>query len=787
MSLENHISRNLLEKAFPFYFCVNKELQVIGMGKSIAKLLPKKSPFYLHEIGEIIRPSQARINFEDLKNREDELILLELKLETGKVLFKSQLVHLGSRGEIVFIGSPYLLDPEELAQHNILLTDFAINDSSADTIQVLQINKMVNNDLNELNDRLIQKERMYRSIVNQATEIIFTTNLEGVIQFINEVGKEFIPIEDGADVNFYELVEEKFVSEIRGLSRALLKEELQSYYVEFQLIGFPDLWIGQNVIAIEEGGKFIGFQAIGRNVTERKQYEKLILEEKERAEQAAKAKSRFLANMSHEIRTPLNGIIGLTELLLKSSIDAKQEQYLKAIVSSSETLMVVINDILDISKIEAGKIKLQSKLFCPQTAVSQVIDMMSVKALEKGIELKYTSSRSLPPFLVGDEARLNQILYNIIGNAIKFTKKGSVSVDVFTTEESKDLAEFHVIIEDTGVGISKEDLPSIFSAFSQLEQRNETQKGTGLGLTISRRLIELQSGNISVQSTLGKGTTFEVMIPFKKPHSKQIVLNSEPIKKVSIEGLKILLVEDNPVNQMVTADLLCEFGADVKVAGNGQQGLEDIETYQPDVVLMDMQMPVLNGYEAIKTLRKNEKHEKLPVIAFTAQVTEGEIEKCISAGADDYLSKPFKGDDLVKKISQLLKVKELESNHASVLSQSSCYDSIQLRQMTMGKDNLMLSVLTKLPQQLENDFAEIETEYRANNFLRMRALVHRCKPNIKMICNAEIAEVVDKLESACLEENKKDIEEHYKVLKSCKQDLLLGIEKEFTNLKNQVL
>ena len=794
MPEQHQISEGILKKTFPFYFKLDRSLTFVKCGPSLEKITSNIRNQVFSDWVKLVQPKLSEVSFEALSQLENQQVLLVLQLPKGKILYKAQLIYLPTEDQLLFLGAPNFHHSNELEVHGVTLDDFAVSDPAIDTLQLLQLNEQVNSDLNEVNDRLIQKEQLYRSIVNQATELIFTTDLEGNFKFMNEICKELTHIEDEKRYNFVKLVNSKFVQEIKTKCTALLKKQITSFYVEFQLKSDDNLWIGQNVTAVEEGDVFIGFQAVGRNVTERKAYEKELLKEKDKAEHAAKSKSRFLANMSHEIRTPLNGIMGLTELLLKNAADPKQEQYLKAIASSSETLMVVINDVLDISKIEAGKIKINNKPFSPQTAVSQVVDMMYLKAAEKGIDLKYNSSKSLPEMLLGDEARLNQILYNIIGNAIKFTRKGTVTVDVFSMAESGQDTELHIAISDTGVGIPKEEIRTIFSAFSQLEQANETQKGTGLGLTISRRLIELQGGTINVSSVVNQGTTFEIMIPFQIPNQLEMRPDEDQGAFEGLKGLRVLLVEDNPINQMVTADVIVDFGAEIKVAGNGKQALEDIKSYQPEVVLMDMQMPIMDGYDAIRAIRSDETTTHLPVIAFTAHVTEGEIEKCLSAGADDYISKPFKAEDLKKKVIRLVTNQKSAKRSEGLFEKSrasnevvSCFDLEPLIQMTQGKQSLVASILDKLPNQINIDMQEIELKILNREYETARGLVHRCKPNLKMVCTKAFAALLDQLEATCGNvKSRSELKELFEKVRLGKDQIVNGVRKELSQIKRPI-
>ncbi len=383
--------------------------------------------------------------------------------------------------------------------------------------------------------------------------------------------------------------------------------------------------------------------------------------DKEKAEQSEKFKQQFLANMSHEIRTPMNSIVGMTNLLINSELETTQKKYLNIIKKASENLLVIINDILDLSKIEAGKMEFEKIDFLVKDVVEMVFHTLQFKAEEKQLSLTYDIDKNLPAALKGDPVRLNQVLINLAGNAIKFTEKGSVNISATLMSKSGNQLIVEFAVTDTGIGIPEDQLYKIFESFSQASS-DTTRKfgGTGLGLTISKQLIELQGGSIYVHSRFGKGTTFGFKIPYEQGSAEETgkkMINETDVSGDQLKGIRVLLVEDNQFNQMVAVDTLQELVNDIliDVAENGKEALLMLDKNDYDVILMDIQMPVMDGFETTKQIRKTFTSPKnhTAIVAMTANVTKEEVDRCFEAGMDAYIAKPFVPQDLLNKIAQV--------------------------------------------------------------------------------------------------------------------------------------
>ena len=409
-------------------------------------------------------------------------------------------------------------------------------------------------------------------------------------------------------------------------------------------------------ISINEAKKPVRIIGSMQDITERKNAELEIIKAKLEADEARKSQEQFLANMSHEIRTPMNGIIGMAQLMTGTDLNIEQKEYIETIKESAANLLVIINDILDFTKIVAGKVLLEKIDYVFKDVINNCIKITRFKAEEKGILLTTEIDNSIHPVLCGDPVRLNQILINLIGNAVKFTEKGEVKVSVKLLKEDDASVKLEFAVQDTGIGIAEDKLNSVFECFTQ-ESSSTTRKygGTGLGLTITKQLIELQGGSINVSSKPGAGSTFSFSLILQKGNTNIIASKAVTGDKQSnaFTDLQILLVEDNLINQKVASYSLTKQGARVEIANHGKEAIVMLEKKKYDIILMDIQMPEMDGFETTRYIRNSIKESisKTPIIAMTASALVSEKAKCLASGMNDYISKPFQAKELFDKIS----------------------------------------------------------------------------------------------------------------------------------------
>lgn len=478
-------------------------------------------------------------------------------------------------------------------------------------------------------------------IVNKKTEEVFRTPAAELIGRTNEQ----IPRHTPDRLALYRETDEYVVQHAR---LAELEETIyeDGVYLHYWVVKFP---------LLDEKGKVQYVGVMATDITERKATEIKLIESRQEAENAKAAQESFLANMSHEIRTPMNGIIGMANLLMSTDLNDEQKDFTESIHESAQSLLSIINDLLDFSKIKSGKFEFESIPFAPRESIRKAIYPLHFKADEKMIKLNLVIDGNVPEILLGDPLRLQQIVINLAGNALKFTTQGQVEVKLTAEKIAAGKVSLNVAVKDTGIGIPHDKLGQIFESFSQSKAEDARKYGgTGLGLAIVKQLVELQGGVIMVSSTPGKGSVFTFSIPYEVADGRQGVVERDrenDAASYSLTGLRILVAEDNLINQKVVKNTLERQGVILTIASNGQEAIQQVKRGGFDLILMDIQMPEVDGYKATRYLRQVMKCT-LPIIAMTADALKGEEDKCKEAGMDGYISKPFEPDQLYRIIAE---------------------------------------------------------------------------------------------------------------------------------------
>ncbi len=519
---------------------------------------------------------------------------------------------------------------------------------------------------NNLSEQDLCDASVLRSILDLAAIPINYCNADRVFLFSNKAHSALHGLEPAQVIG-------KTIAEILGSAgdetiRPYYERALQGEHVEYELeikykIETRYIQCIYNPV-VNKDGKVTGWVAVTNDMTERNRLENILKKNqqdlriaKENAETANIAKSEFLANMSHELRTPLNAIVGLINILrLKQHPVEKQNEYLQVMQTSSKHLMDLIDALLEATKLEVGAVQFESIPFDLKEIVNDIISINDLQAKQKGIVLRIDNMPASHPTFVGDPLRLRQVLMNLVGNAIKFTEKGHVSIAVNHAQNmATNLWDIEISVQDTGVGIAEDNLKSIFNKFTQADSSiNRQYGGTGLGLSISAMLIEAMGGAISVESVYGQGSRFTIKLSLPSTYneitsSPQQANNSAYLANQTHPDFNILLVEDNPENILVATTLLEIYGYTFSVAHDGKDALAQLDNFQFDLVLMDVQMPEMDGFEVTRLLREREKQNNLPpitVIGMTAHALPADRVRCIEHGMDDYISKPFNPDDL---------------------------------------------------------------------------------------------------------------------------------------------
>jgi len=564
----------------------------------------------------------------------------------------------------------------------------------------------------------------------------------------------------------------------------------------------------------DEDGNVLGAVVVARNITEQNKTETElteaivfaelatgIAEEAQSkaetatriAEDAVKSKQQFLSNMSHEIRTPMNAIIGFTKVVLKTDLSPKQREYLTAIKISGDALIVLINDILDLAKVDAGKMTFEQTPFKMAASISAMLHLFEPKIQEKNLQLIKEYDTNIPEVLLGDPVRLHQIILNLVSNAVKFTSKGEIKVSVNLLSEDEEKVTIEFIIADTGMGITENKLEKIFENFQQASSgTSRLYGGTGLGLAIVKQLVEPQGGRISVKSKVDEGSEFSFTLSFRKTTAEAETVSELIELDTEIKSIKILVVEDIPLNQLLMKTLLDDFNFECDIAANGLIAIEKIQTKSYDLVLMDLQMPEMNGFEATEYIRKK-MESQIPIIALTADVTTVDLAKCKAVGMNDYIAKPVDERLLYSKIVGLIKKPVLinygEEKESELSKKIRCIDLGYLSHRTKSNPKLMMEMISLYLEQTPPLINAMKQSYMNQDWNSLQAAVHKMIPSFSIMgISSDFENMAKKVQEYANTQHQDDgIHDMVLQLENICSQACIELEEEFHRIKKNNL
>jgi PAS domain S-box-containing protein len=553
----------------------------------------------------------------------------------------------------------------------------------------------------------------------------------------------------------------------------------------------------------DDRGNVLGVVIVARDVTEQKRIATELNEAKvaaeratgiaeeatSKAQNATLSKQQFLSNMSHEVRTPMNAIIGFTKVVLKTELNVRQKEYLTAIKISGDALIVLINDILDLAKVDSGKMTFEQIPFRLGSSISAMLHIFEAKAQEKNLALLKEYDSRIPAVLSGDPVRLHQIILNLLSNAVKFTTRGKITLGVKLISEDDKKAIIEFSVSDTGIGITEDKIEKIFENFQQATSgTSRLYGGTGLGLAIVKQLVEAQGGTIGVRSKLNEGSVFSLTLSFLKTN-EEAASDTELVEQdKELRNIKVLVVEDIALNQLLMKTILDDFGFEREIAGNGKIAIEKLKANAFDIILMDLQMPEMNGFEATEYIRGNMK-SSIPIIALTADVTTADLKKCKSVGMNDYIAKPVDERLLYNKIIGLVKKATIidEQDEINKITRERCIHLEYLTKRTKANPELMMEMISLYLEQTPSLVKEMKKSLYNKDWNLLYGAVHKMIPSFSIMgIDSEFENMAKQVqEFASTQKQVNGISDLVLKLENVCTQACDELKEEFVKLKNQ--
>ena len=725
--------------------------------KRAAELLIANQELAFQNVEKEKRAAELLIANQELafQNEEKEKRAAELLIANQELVFQNEEKEKRA-AELLIANKELVFQNEEKGKR---AAELVIADIELDFQNKEKDKRQIENKALEAFSKSLKQASQYaRSLIEASTDPLATISPEGKITDVNEASTKVTGETRekliGTDFSDYFTEPEKARE---GYKQVFEKGLLSDYPLTIRHKNgkLTDVLYNASVYK-DDKGNVLGVFAAARDVSEQKRIATELIEAKvfaematvlaedakikaeeatRIAENAVKAKQQFLSNMSHEIRTPMNAIIGFTKVVLKTDLSAKQKEYLQAIKISGDALIVLINDILDLAKVDAGKMSFEKTPFKLPSSISAMLHLFDTKIQEKNLVLVKEYDANIPNALVGDPVRLHQIILNLVSNAVKFTSKGEITVGVRLLKEDTENVTIEFAISDTGIGISQDKIDKIFENFQQATSlTSRVYGGTGLGLAIVKQLVELQGGTVTVKSEVDRGSTFSFTLNFQKT-TVTVELDPEEIAlDNSVKDIKVLVVEDIALNQLLMKTLLDEFGFGCDIAFNGKIAIEKLLTKSYDIILMDLQMPEMNGFEATEYIR-NTMNSNIPIIALTADVTTVDLEKCKAAGMNDYIAKPVDERLLYSKIAGLVKrivpvpIQEEKENEQT----QKCTNLDYLIRRTKSNPALIAEMISLYLEQTPPLVFSMKQSLQKKDWAALYAAVHKMIPSFSIV------------------------------------------------------
>jgi PAS domain S-box-containing protein len=643
------------------------------------------------------------------------------------------------------------------------------------------------------------------SLIEASRDPLFTVSLEGKITDVNNASVLVTGVsrEQLLNTNFFDYFTDP--EKAKASYQQVFKQGFVADYPLTIIDGELTDVLFNGAVYKDDQGNVIGAVMVSRDITAQKRVEKELIEAKrvsesarfeaeaatKRAENAANSKQQFLSNMSHEIRTPMNAIIGFTKVVLKTDLSAKQREYLTAIKMSGDALIVLINDILDLAKVDSGKMTFEQTPFKLSLSIAAMLHLFETKIQEKNLELVRIYDETIPEVLLGDPVRLHQIIMNLVSNAVKFTNKGTITVRANLLHSDASTATIEFSVSDTGIGIQADRLEYIFENFQQASSNtSRLYGGTGLGLAIVKQLVEQQQGIVRVISKVDEGSSFYFTLKFQKTTAPAVALIESFEFDLKVKNIRVLVVEDMALNQLLMKTLLDDFGFERDIANNGRIAIEKLESRSYDIVLMDLQMPEMNGFEATDHIR-NVMKSNIPIIALTADVTTVDLARCKAVGMNDYIAKPVDERVLYSKIMGLIKLSQTKnveqtSEPLALEAPIKYTDMNYLIQRTKNNTALIMAMISAYLEQTPPLIQAMRQNWLNKDWDGLHAVLHKMIPSFSIVGISTDFEAMAKkiMEFAKTQQELHDINDLVLALETVCSEACKELEAEFNRIKN---